>query len=97
MKVIELLNKIANGEIHYSRKFRFPYEEYCTATQFFERYVVDKDSLNMEIKELEDTPKENKKIKRIEERESWWPNMADGNVSTLKQAINEIIDRLNGE
>lgn len=42
--------------------------------------------------------KEDKKIKRIEERESgWWPNMADGNVSTLKQAINEIIDRLNGE
>lgn len=68
MKVIDLLNKIANGEIHYSRKFRFTYEEYCTATQFFERYIVDKDSLNMEIKELEDTSKEDKKIEKIEER-----------------------------
>ena len=42
MKVIDLLNKIANGEIHYSRKFRFSHKDYCTATQFFERYIVDK-------------------------------------------------------
>lgn len=98
MKVIDLLQRIANGEIHYSRKFRFSHKDYCTATQFFERYIVDKENLNLEIKELEDTPKEDKKIKRIEERESgWWPNSADGNVSTLKQAINEIIDKINGD
>lgn len=59
---------------------------------------LDKKDLNDEVEIIEDKPKEDKKIKRIEERESgWWPNMADGNVSTLKQAINEIIDKLNGE
>lgn len=109
MKVIELLNKIANGEIHYSRKFRFPYGEYCTATQFFERYIVDKDSLNMEIKELEDTEDtEDKKIEKLDYLNSdyYYKNNTYGTISseeivldikTIENYINKLVDRLNGD
>ena len=103
MKIIDLLNKIANGE-EVPKKYRYKSDEYdedycymlyeatgdCNELDF-------KSLLNDEITIIEDTT-EDKKIKRIEERKSgWWPNMADGNVTTLKQAINEIIDRLNGD
>ena len=104
MKVIELLNKIANGEIHYSRKFRFSHKDYCTATQFFERYIVDKENLNLEIKELEDTPKEDKKIEKLKlindyvsidftkDKISYCAGFED-----VVNKINEIIDKINGD
>jgi hypothetical protein len=111
MKVIDLLNKIANGEevpekiIFNSRIYElterdddlYNYKNNFSNNYFEEDWFLT-NILNDEVEIIEDTPKEDKKIKRIEERESgWWPNSADGNVSTLKQAINEIIDRLNGE
>ena len=111
MKVIDLLNKIANGE---KVPEKIKWGEHYLTWFVYEHKALDEPGdpnifecagggishilLNDEIEIIEDPPKEDKKIKRIEERESgWWPNMADGNVSTLKQAINEIIDRLNGD
>lgn len=106
MKVIDLYlaikrNKNIPKEVVYKYKTYRYFPEY---KQYYREEYGDMISLFLEatmgdkVYLIEDTPKEDKKIKRIEERESgWWPNSADGNVSTLKQAINEIIDRLNGE
>ena len=52
IKVIDLLNKIANGEINedieieYQNGYNF---EYCDIRNFFDRYIVDKENLNQEI------------------------------------------------
>jgi len=106
MKIIDLYlaierNKNIPKKVVYKYKTYRYYPEY---KQYYREEYGDMISLFLEatmedkVYLIEDAPKEDKKIKRIEERESgWWPNMADGNVSTLKQAINEIIDRLNGE
>ena len=64
IKVIDLLNKIANGEIDEDIKIEFQYGynyEYCTIREFFDRYILDKENLNQEIT-LEDAPKEETKI-----------------------------------
>ena len=43
MKVIDLLNKISNGEIEEDTMFEYShgngYKEYCTAKQFFNIYI----------------------------------------------------------
>ncbi len=49
MKVIDLLNKIANGEIEENIEYKFSDYDYCTIKEFFNRYVVDKWNLNLEI------------------------------------------------
>ena len=49
MKVIDLLNKIANGEIDEETRYKFSPFDYCTIKEFFDRYVVDEENLNLEI------------------------------------------------
>ena len=83
MKVIDLLNKIANGEIEENIKYNFLDYEYCTIKEFFNRYVVDKWNLNLEILEEKKIPKKIKdkycsQISKVE----------------LAQKYNEIIDYL---
>lgn len=51
MKVIELLNKIANGEIDKNNEYQFSRDDYCTINDFFARYIVDEENLNLEILE----------------------------------------------
>ena len=58
MKVIELLNKIANGEIDEETRYKFSPFDYCTVKDFFNRYIVDEENLNLEIIE------EDNKIKK---------------------------------
>ena len=105
MKVIDLLNKIANGEIEEDTMFEYShgngYKEYCSARQFFSRYIVDKENLNLEIYE----DKEDKKIEKLTHLNNV-SNASDlvaisqmqwENNSIVERKINEIIDRINEE
>ena len=107
MKVIDLLNKIANGEIP---KIIVYDERYFTYDDKRQNYFTYDDSeidwkytvmeyINDEIEIIEDTPKEDKKIVKIDVA---WQNVFDEQAQqdfakmTLDK-LNEIIDRLNGE
>jgi len=103
MKVIDLLNKIANGEINEDIKIEYQYGlsyEYCTIREFFDRYIVDKENLNQEII-LEDTPKEDKKIEHINkvydltDFRKDYPKVAEL-LKDLSIKQYEIIDKING-
>ena len=81
MKVIDLLNKIANGEIDRNSKYQFSRDDYCTINDFFARYIVDEENLNLEILE------EEKKIPRR-------LGINDITLIDVFAKINEIIDYL---
>ena len=105
MKVIDLLNKIANGEEDRLNNYQFSQNDYCTIDEFFNRYILDEENLNLEI--IEDTPKD-KKIKKlkltnggltlhkiVDEIENDYPVCEVERSIIFK--INEIIDKINGE
>ena len=113
MKVIDLLNKIANGEYPTIKdginKYEYDKDEndYITGMGYnYEHYFSNiniLDYLNDEVEIIEDTPKEDKKIEKL----NW--TMVDGYciVGNMKdpdearkvicQKIDEIIDKVNGE
>ena len=85
IKVIDLLNKIANGEvpekIKVNEKFIYEYDGIDYKSEngkyLFDSYIeITKEDMNMEVEIIEDTPKENKKI--LEE------------LQTYKDSNNEI-------
>lgn len=111
MKIIDLLNKIVNGELKEDTRFgldhNYGYQEYLTVRKFFERYIVDKENLELDII-IEDTPKEDKKIEKIKvlncdyykEREKYGTLTNEEivlDIETQKNKINEIINKINGE
>ena len=63
MKVIDLLNKIANGDISEDTLIEFDngYKDYCSIRVFFDRYIMDRENLNTKIEIIE----EDKKIEKI--------------------------------
>ena len=104
MKVIDLLNKIANGE-ELPKKFKYEdmifylnqelNEHYSNEHSFNYYYdITDIDVLNDEVEIIEDTPKEEKKkyIEHIKMQENELHNHLN-----IIEKINEIIDRLNGD
>ena len=102
MKVIDLLNKIANGEEgDLSTYFIFDKEKY-NFFQFSKEYAIDINSLNWEIKIVEDLFKEDlfKEDKKIEKLDQTL-NRLDINddyyryIMENRFKINEIIDKLN--
>lgn len=109
MKVIDLLNKIAKGEIDYTTKFDAKVNMgYCGINEYFERYPINENYLNCEI-ELEDTPIEDKKIPEkldyceentfMEQKETTYLSqeerrLLDSNFKELGNKINSIIDYL---
>ena len=94
MKIIDLLNKIANGEIDRNNKYKFSRDDYCTINDFFARYIVDEENLNLEIIE------EYKKIEPLKtlrhscnfdrHEETLYENEVD-----LARKITELIDEIN--
>ena len=105
MKIIDLLNKIANGEevppiIKYNNHFYYNvgskeeayYENDELDDNLFFYALYNESSLNDEVKIIEDTSKENKKIEKL--NINTYDEILD---TTLASKINEIIDRLNGE
>ena len=119
MKIIDLLNKIANGEdVPEKIKFRsiiynwdivgyLHYEDdYSSERAFLEGMRTDM-VLNEEVEIIEDTPKENKKIEKLD-LSDWWeitsaedckPEMLaeifNKNAKAFSSKINEIIEILN--
>lgn len=59
MKIIDLLNKIANGEIKEDTLIEFDngYKDYCSVRIFFDRYIVDRENLNCEVEIIEEEKK----------------------------------------
>jgi hypothetical protein len=96
MKVIDLLNKIANGEevpkkiYCFDREFYWKENTYFGDTFIFMHYIQEED-LNEKVEIIEDTPKEDKKINRVERKARNLTNQY------IKDKLNEIIDKLNGE
>ena len=108
MKIIDLLNKIANGEeipgkIKYDRKIYHygNYIKWYISDNLWDELFIDKNNLNDEIEIIEDipkedTPKEEKKIAKIGKLNQVSNNKQHLNNYILRNKINEIIDRLNG-
>lgn len=96
MKVIDLLNKIANDEIDEETRYKFSAFDYCTIKEFFDRYIVDKENLNLEIIE------EDNKIEKIK-KVVCDSDLIDRNhfvieyLAEVKNKINEIIEVINNE
>lgn len=124
MKVIDLLNKIANGEIKDKTKFRIEFKNGLYRDFYYDKEekeeinclknisddysLYDEFSLNDEVEVIEDTPKEDKKIKKIKDYATMTTMGLDGKLQERKiskdftleeivNKINEIIDRLNGD
>lgn len=109
MKVIDLLNKIANGE-EIPKKFRFYYItyylqdnkcfKYCyknMENELFEKHFVLED-LNREIEIIEDTPKENKKKVKIMNKEIYeitLPNKKKIKLWFKGKELEEILEAYN--
>lgn len=107
MKVIDLLNKIANGE-EVPKKVKvldmslLPEYQTITWNEDLKLYeycdgcefdrVLDKHHLEKYIKIIEDTPKEDNKIEKIKITSRFTRNQ-----KVIIHKIDEIIDRLNGD
>ena len=115
MKLIDLLNKIANGEevpkiiLFNSYKYRFDkidrvYKNIRGNSTLGTINELDL-YLNEEIKildddYLEDTPKEDKKIEKLNKHNflnNHTLEEVDSDLDFMLDKLNEIIDRLNGE
>ena len=121
MKVIDLLNKIANGEeipkkIKVSSGIIFEYDGIDYKNKDYNKYFFDsymqitEKDMNMEVEIIEDIPKEDKKIEKlnIEIQDERTGNAYIRNEYGTKcyltkrskiiaNKINEIIDKINGE
>ena len=109
MKVIDLLNKIANGEYPTIKdginKYEYDKDEndYITGMGYnYEHYFSNiniLDYLNDEVEIIEDTPKEDKKIEYIETNYDFVfdEQVQQDSLRVITSKINEIIDKVNGE
>lgn len=117
MKVIDLLNKIANGEeVPEKIKYlgiEFSFQHNCI--EYINDYGtcliknISGKSLNEEVEIIKDIPKEDKKIKKIDEREAMdeiFTYDSDGSnlyflslyvEHNIVGKINELIDKVNGK
>lgn len=109
MTVIQLLNKIANGEVEENKEYLFYGSDYCTIREFFNRYIVDKENLNLKVETLG----EDKKIEEIKmdfdefykhyniattiNGEEYYSIIHSATDKIFCGKINEIIDYINKE
>ena len=121
MKVIDLLNKIAKGEdvpneIYYKGN-DYKLVDYGETTKLYqclsepyELFNIKTDRLNDEVEIIEDAPKEDKKIEKVNTYVICDNDFNSKGIFSLKATeiidktfeeyshkINEIIDKLNGE
>ena len=99
MKIIDLLNKIANGEIDRNNKYQFSRDDYCTINDFFARYIVDEENLNLEIIEEKKIPGKWNDLSfttMIKKEDSIDDDIhkLKGYIETIMRTQNEIIDYL---
>ena len=96
MKVIDLLNKIANEELRYDVKINTRYE-YSTINEYLKKYGINEDTLNVEVIGFDDIIEESKGIpeKMLMCTSGIMSYEAVEHITTeLKDKINEIIDFL---
>jgi len=95
MKVIDLLNKIANGEIDINSEYQFSRYDYCTINEFFAIYLVDEENLNLEIIEEKKIPEKliSTSLKGIDNLDEKIEIAHIDTISAIDK-INEIIDYL---
>ena len=108
IKVIDLLNKITNGEVPKKIKYGYDIYEYNKEEQDYIYFETGEDkyvhliedeiictfNLLEEIEIIEDTPKEDKKIESIDYLD--FSNLTKENkVWDLFNKVNEIIDKVN--
>lgn len=99
MKIIDLLNKIANGEIDYEQQIKID-NEIINVSVLLGTYVFGKERLNDEVEIIE----EDKKIEKLKWNEKSSYNQEGDTKKVqkillsrseqLKSSINEIIDYL---
>ena len=103
MKMIDLLNKIANGEISEDTIVEFDngYKDYCSVKIYFDRYVMDRENLNNEVEILNEEKKIPEKLNIIYEKncKNNYKWKCEGyNISTpqklIADKVNSIIDYL---
>ena len=105
MKVIDLLNRIANEEVRHDIKINTRYY-YCSIEEYLKEFGINEDTLNVEVIGFDDIIEEDKKIEKLiigKDDIAW----CEGNMKTdeemvdivleIKDKINEIIDKLNKE
>lgn len=94
MKVIDLLNKIANGDISEDTLIEFDngYKDYCNIRMFFDRYIMDRENLNCEVEIIE----EDKKIEKLDLilDEQFSNDELQAYIKETQEKVNEIIDYL---
>ena len=89
MEIIDLLNKIANGEVIGENKIKID-NNVITIDTLLGSYIFNKKRLNDEVEIIE----EDKKIEKIKD-----PKMSDETfeyIKLLKSKQDEIIDYING-
>ena len=102
MTVIQLLNKIANGEIGYEQKIKID-NEIVTISNLLSAYIFDKKRLNDEIEIIEEEKKIPEKLKDILRVDDLIPPVDENMHRIWKQTIknqnkiNEICDYLNSK
>ena len=94
MKVIDLLNKIANGETKEEIIFQYNngYKEYANINTLFDRFTINEENLNIEIEIIE----EDKKIEKLDLilDEQFSNDELQAYIKETQEKVNEIIDYL---
>ncbi len=105
MKVIDLLNKIANEEVRHDIKINTR-NYYCSIEEYLKKFGISEDTLNVEVIGFDDIIEEDKKIRKLDfieentfsKRQNGMTNedrrLLDSNFKELGIKINEIIDYL---
>jgi len=97
MKVIDLLNKIANDEVDEEIKYLFSKNDFCTIKEFFNRYIVDKENLNLELEDecLPIIPDDELFDVTTIDSKTVTYHKINYNFKVLKEKINQILEELN--
>ena len=97
MKVIDILNDIAKGEIDEDYEIGYN-NECCTIKEFFNRYIVDEENLNLNVElfgkgidcnYIPPIPDDELYVFKGDSRE------LNYNFKVLKEKINQITEELN--
>lgn len=100
MKIIDVLNDIAKGEIDEDYEIGYN-NECCTIKEFFNRYIVDEENLNLNV-ELFGKGIDCNYIPLIPDDELFTTGEniltiqeIDYNFKVLKEKINQVVEELN--
>jgi hypothetical protein len=92
MKVIDLLNKIANGELEFEQEFK--HNEVITDMEMFSNeYLLNEEILNNKIEIIEE--QEDKKIENIYFSLYDFQRNERDTLEKIEKKFNELIDEVN--